>query len=145
MRIGIHVTEKVKHSWPVTYWTEFIRKATKAGHEVLCFSGEPNVVIQLKNTKFFDYTHEEDNHAFELLATCDLYVGPVLRFHDKAKELGIKTVCILTSSFTGVGVKSTIPCAGCIESIGERPDCHWGDELCQWHVTPNDVLWAVEA
>lgn len=143
MKIAIHVTEKVGHTWPVQYWAEFIRKSTKAGHEVRCFSGEPNVVIKLKNDLFKDYTQVQDDQAYQLLSECDLYVGPVLRFHAKAKELSIRTVCLLTSSFAGEGVKSTIPCAGCLESIGDRPDCHWGDELCQWHVTPNDVLEAV--
>jgi hypothetical protein len=136
MKIAIHVTEKVMHQWPIDYWAEFIRKATKNGHEVYAFSGEPNVVIQLKNDHVFDRTQVCDEDARREIASCDVFVGPLLHFYGLAP----KNVGILTSSFAGEGVRATIPCAGCRESLGERVDCHWGDELCQWHVTPNDVL-----
>ena len=143
MKIAIHVSEKVGHTWPPAYWADFIRKCTRKGHEVYVFSGEDNVNLQLKNERVFDCTKLREDEAREEIASCDVFVGPVLHFYKSARESGVRTVGILTSITDAEGVKATIPCAGCIDSIGARPDCHWGDELCQWHVTPNDVAEAV--
>lgn len=143
MKIAAHVSERVMHQWPPQYWLELFQKATKNGHDVYVFSGEPNVMLEFKNPRIHNHTQVCDEDAVSVIADCDVFVGPLLHFYQAAKERGVRTVGLLTSSVAGEGVKATIPCAGCLESLGKRVDCHWGDELCQWHVTPNDVLEAI--
>jgi len=143
VKIAAHVTERVMHQWPPTYWAEFFRKATKQGHEVYVFSGEPNIRVEMKNDKIYDRTQVCDEDAIKEIATCDIFVGPLLHFYRAASSNGVRTVGILTASVDGEGVKSTLPCTGCLQSLGERVDCHWGDELCQWQVTPNMVMEAI--
>ena len=143
MKIAIHITERVKHAWPIEYWTEFILKMTKAGHEIHAFSNEPNVKLTPGNPLVFDHTDLRDLNERLEIAKCDVYVGPVLEYYRMAKKAGLRLVAILGPTLKGEGVAATIPCAGCIENIHDMIDCRWGDEICQWHVSPNDIIAAI--
>ena len=143
MKIAIHLTERVTHRWPIEYWIELIHKLTKLGHEIYAVSDEPNVRIDDKNPLMFDRTHLSDELSKLVIAKCDVYVGPPLKYYDMAKELGIRTVGFLGSTFKGEGVKTTAPCGGCKENIPDTIDCIFEDEVCFWEITPNDVMEAV--
>jgi len=143
MKVAIHVSERVKHAWPIEYWSDFIRKMTKEGHEIHAFSNEPNVKIAPGNPLVFDHTDLHDKDEVLAIAECDVFVGPVLEYYRIAEKEGVRLIGILGPTLKGEGVKATLPCAGCMENIHDMVDCRWGDEICQWHVSPNDIIGAI--
>ena len=140
MKVAIHLTEKVTYRWPIDYWIELIRKLTTKGHEVYAVSDEPYVRIDDTNPLLFDRLHLADDLSKIVIAKCDAFVGPPLKYYQMAKELGVKTVALLGSSFNGDGVKTSAQCGGCRENMKNVNDCVFEDELCYFEITPNDVL-----
>ena len=140
MKICIHLTERVTYKWPIEYWIELIGRLTHLGHEIYAVSDEDNVRIDDKNPLLFDRLHLGDELSKTVIAKCDVFVGPPLKYYDMAKELGIRTVAFLGSTFKGEGVKTTAQCGGCRENIKNVNDCIFEDELCYWEITPYDVM-----
>src|SRR5574341_54713 len=113
---------------------------TGKGHEIHAFSDEPNVVIDTSNPLLVDRTQLPDSVAAREIGNCDVYTGPVLKYYAMAKKAGIRAVAILGPTLKAEGVKATLPCVGCIDTMENRLDCFWHDEICQYHVTPNDLI-----
>jgi ADP-heptose:LPS heptosyltransferase len=139
-RIALQLTDRIKYRWPPEYCAEFIRKATKKGHDVFVIADEPRIRLDMKGEHIFDRTKER---AEDVLESCDVFVGPPLRLADIAKRRGLKQVRLLGASLEGVGVQSTTFCAGCEQKMDPRIDCLWGDEICMSEITANDVLEAI--
>jgi ADP-heptose:LPS heptosyltransferase len=141
MKVAIHLTEKVTYRWPIEYWVEVIHKLTKAGHEVYAVSDEYNVVIEDKNPLLFDRLNLSDELSKQVIAKCDVFIGVPLKYYHMAKELGVRTVGLLGSTWKGDGIKSPTQCAPCREHIENVNDCIWdADYLCMHEITPNDVM-----
>lgn len=139
-RIAAHVTERVFHTWPASYWAEFLRKATAAGHDVYVFSDDALVSVDTKNPKVYSLIGLSEKEIHDGLEACQVFVGPKLRYYHLAKHLGLKMVGLLGATLEGEGVKSPHPCAGCLDKLENQTDCFWGDEVCLYEVTPNDVM-----
>jgi hypothetical protein len=140
MRIALQLTDRIKYRWPAEYCAEFIRKATKKGHDVFVVADEPNIRLDMKGEGIYDRTKEKAEDVFE---SCDVFVGPPLRLADVSARKGLKQVRLLGASLEGAGVRSTTFCCGCVQKMTPMIDCLWMDELCMWEITPNDVLEAV--
>ncbi len=143
MRIALHFTERVMYQWPLSYWIELVQKLTDAGHDLYALSDEPNVGNNSKNPKLHDCLHLSDEESRKVVAECDLFIGPPLKYYDMAKELGVRTVALLGATFKGDGVRTTNICGGCLDKLEGRNDCNFGDELCYFEITPNDVIAAI--
>jgi ADP-heptose:LPS heptosyltransferase len=140
MKVAIHLTERVTYRWPIEYWVELIGKLTKAGHEVYAVSDEPNVRIEDKNPLLFDRTQLSDELSKTVIAKCDVFVGAPLKYYKMAKELNVRAIALLGSTFKGDGVKTSAQCGGCRDNMENVNDCLFEDELCFWEITPNDVM-----
>jgi len=143
MRIAIHVTQRVFHAWPASYWSEFIRKATGAGHSIYVFSDDALVSFDVKHPEVYNLIGLSSKEERDGMESCEAFVGPKLRYYHLAKELGLKVVGLLGATLDGEGVKSPHPCAGCLDKLENKTDCFWSDEVCLLEVTPNDVLAAL--
>ena len=143
MRVAVHVTERVFHAWPSSYWAEFLRKATAAGHDVYVFSDDDCISFETQNPKVYNLIGLSDAEERQGMKDCDVFVGPKLRYYDMAVELGVRTVGLLGATLEGDGVKSPHPCAGCLDKLENQVDCFFGDEVCLLEVTPNMVLAAL--
>jgi len=143
MRIACHVSNRVFHTWPAEYWYEFIEKATKAGHDIYVFSDESGVLLDVKNPHVYSLIGLTDDEERQGMEVCDVFVGPKLRYYHMADEFGLKMVGLLGATLDGCGVKSTHPCAGCLDKLENQVDCYFADELCYTEITPNDVLAAL--
>ena len=143
MKIALHVTERVMFQWPVIYWIELVKKLTAAGHNLYALSDEDNVSHDSKNPLFHDRLHLSDDESRKVIAECDAFIGPPLKYYRMAEELGVRTIGILTSTFKGEGVRTTTVCGGCLDHLDSKVDCNWGDEICGYEVTPNDVIAAL--
>lgn len=139
-KICIHLTERVTYKWPLEYVIELIGRLTKLGHEVYAVSDENNIKIEDKNPLLFDRLHLTDDLSKLVIAKCDVFVGPPLKYYQMARELGVRTVALLGCTYSGEGVKTTAPCGGCRENIENVNDCVFEDELCMWELTPLDVM-----
>lgn len=143
MRIVVHLTERIMFQWPLTYWTELVRKLTDAGHDLYAISDEPNVTNESKNPKFHDRLHLSDEDSRKVISKCDVFIGPPLKYYDMAKELGVRTVALLGATFKGDGVRTTNICGGCLDKLENKVDCNFLDELCMSEILPNDVIAAL--
>ena len=143
LKIAVHLTERVMFAWPLDYWTELVRKLTDAGHDLYALSDELNVGNESKNPRFHDRLHLSDEESRKVIADCDVFIGPPLKYYGMAKELGVKTVALLGATFKGDGVRTTNICGGCLDKLENKTDCVFSDELCYWEVTPNDVIAAL--
>lgn len=143
MKIALHFTERVCFMWPMSYWIELVQKLTDAGHNLYALSDEPNVGNNSKNPKLHDRLHLSDEESRKVIAECDLFIGPPLKYYDMAKELGVRTIALLGATFKGDGVRTTNICGGCLDKLEGRNDCNFGDELCMWELLPNDVIAAL--
>lgn len=139
-RIAFQLTDRLKYRWPPEYCSEFIRKASRKGHEVYVVADEPNIKLDMTGEGIFDRLGEKAEDVFE---TCDVFVGPPLRLADIAKRRGLKQVRLLGASVEGEGVRSTTFCSGCVQRMSPMMDCLWSDEICMSEITPNDVLEAI--
>ena len=143
MRIAVHLTERVMFCWPATYWTELIKKLTDAGHDLYALSDETNVSNASQNPRLHDRLHLSDEESRKVIAECDVFIGPPLKYHDMAKELGVKTIALLGATLKGDGVRTTTVCGGCLDKLDNKVDCNWGDEICYYEILPNDVIAAL--
>lgn len=143
MRIAVHLTERVMFSWPMAYWIELVKKLTDAGHDLYAISDEYNVGNNSTNPKFHDRLHLSDDESRKVIADCDVFIGPPLKYYDMAKELGVRTVAILGATLKGDGVKTSNICGGCLDKLENKNDCNFDDEICYWEVTPNDIIAAL--
>lgn len=143
MKIAIHLTERVMFCYPMEYWVELVRKLIDRGHEIYAFSDEPNVASEYKNEHFHSRLHLPEAKARKAMSECDLFIGVPLRYYGMAKELGIRTIGILGSTFKGEGVRTTNVCGGCLDKLSNKTDCIFQDEICYWEVTPADILNAI--
>lgn len=143
MRIALHFTEKVMYQWPVSYWVELVKKLTDAGHDLYALSDEENVINESTNPKLHDHLHVSDAEARMVLAGCDLFIGPPLKYYRMADELGVRVIGLLGATFEGEGVRTTTTCGGCLDKLEGRVDCNWADEICMFEILPNDVIAAI--
>lgn len=143
MKIAIHLTERVMFQWPLTYWVELVRKLTDLGHDVYALSDEPNVTNQSDNPKFHARLHLSDEESRKVISECDVFIGVPLKYHDMAKDLGVRTIALLGATFKGDGVKTTMICGGCLDKLENKVDCNFEDEICYSEITPNDVIAAL--
>lgn len=143
MKIAIHLTERVMYAWPLEYWIELVKKLTDLGHELYALSDEPNVKNESKNPKFHDRLNLPDDESRKVLAECDLFIGPPLKYYRMAEELGVRVIGLLGATFKGEGVRTTNICGGCLDKLENKVDCVFYDELCYHEITPNDVIAAI--
>ena len=146
LKIAAHITQKLMYDWPLIYWLELLGKLTKEGHDVYLFSDELPVQIKDSNPKLHDRLHLPDEQSEEEISTCNIFIGFPLKYAEMAKRKGVKTVLLLAATNKGHGVKTSVPCGGCIDNVPGQNDCMFGgDQLCLWEITPNDVMAAVNA
>jgi hypothetical protein len=143
MKIAVHLTERVCYEWPLAYWVELVRKLTDAGHDLYALSDEPNVTNESKNPKFHDRLHLSDDESRKVIADCELFIGPPLKYYDMAKDIGVRTIALLGATLKGDGVQTTAICGGCLDKLENKNDCIFEDELCYWELSPNDVISAI--
>ena len=139
-KIALQLTDRIKYRWPPEYCAEFIRKATKAGHEIHVVADEPNVRLDMTGDGIHNRLEE---NADDVLDDCDVFVGPPLRLADVSRLKGLKQVRLLGASLEGEGVQSTTFCCGCVQKMQPMIDCLWSDEICMYEITPNDVMEAI--
>ena len=143
MKIAVHLSERVFFSWPLPYWTELVKKLTDKGHDLYALSDEVNVTNESKNPRFRDRLHLSDEESRKVIAECDVFIGPPLKYYDMAVGSGVRVIGLLTSTFKGEGVRTTNICGGCLDKLADKTDCNWNDEICGWELTPNDVIAAL--
>lgn len=143
MKICAYITNRVMWTWPADYWRELFHKLTKRGHEVYVISDDPEVVVNDTNPKVFNCTGKAATEADEVVSSCDMYVGVPTRWYELAGFLGKNRIALCGPRIVEDGIVADTPCAGCIDKLGVRTDCNWGDELCYRQITPNDVMGAI--
>ena len=124
LKVVVHTGTKVMEAWPTPYCEELFEKLIAKGHRAFVVTDDL-----------------EDEKARSTIEGCDYFVGTPGKYLDMAKELQVKTVALLGPTLKGEGVKSPIVCAGCLDKIDPKPiDCFFGDELCAYEITANDVM-----
>ena len=123
MKVAIHVTEKMFQKWPDEYCAELTQKLLDKGHRVFYVK---------------DDIPEDANR--KVIEEADLFIGAPSGYTFYAKQEGVRVIELLGPTLKGEGVKSPTVCHGCIDRTDNRNDCFFGDEICMWEITPNDIL-----
>jgi ADP-heptose:LPS heptosyltransferase len=124
MIVALYVSKRVFRAWPDEYVKELVGKLIARGDRVFIVED--------------DAPENED-----VITNCDLFVGVPGEYAELAKAKGKRVIHLLGPTLRGEGVVSPIICAGCLDKMEGKQDCFFGDEICMYEITPNDVLGAM--